>query len=299
MDLSSVLSTLEFPWASVALDSPVDAEAAEWYREWLAEGRHGGMAYLEKYADLRNDPRTLLPGARTLIVVAFPYYTEEKIKLPISLYARGRDYHEVVRERLMEIALRLPGESRVCVDTAPLRERYWARRAGLGFIGRNNQLIIPGFGSYFFLGFILTVGEYGSQGARSAEVECGDCRRCVDACPGGCLSESGRGLDARKCLSYLTIEHRGELPGALPVLYGCDVCQRVCPHNTGASPTPVADFHPTEELAALTPDDVQSMTPDGFNRLFRHSAIKRTKLSGLQRNLEAMKKFVKFVPDKP
>jgi len=289
MDLSSFLCQVEFPWAVTPLDGPVDPEAAGQYRRWLADGRHGEMAYLENWTDLRDDPRTLLPGARSLIVVAFPYYTDEAVNLPISLYARGRDYHEVVRDYLRTVAAALPGESRVCVDTAPLRERYWARRAGLGFIGRNNQLIIPGLGSYFFLGFILNTTACGDvPPAEPPRDRCGDCRRCVDACPGACLSADGRGVDARRCLSYLTIEYRGELPGPLPTLYGCDVCQRVCPFNAAVTPTPIAAFHPSEALAALTAEQIAAMTPAEFSSLFRHSAIKRTKLSGLQRNLAAL-----------
>lgn len=294
MDLSCCLCEVEFPWAAVRLESTVEPEAVDRYKAWLADGRHGGMTYLENYPDLRTDPRTLLEGARTLIAVAFPYYTDEPVRLPISLYARGRDYHEVVRERLQAIASGLPGDSRVCVDTAPLRERYWAQRAGLGFIGRNNQLIIPGMGSYFFLGFILNTTEFDVAAASApAAGGCGDCRRCIDACPGRCLEADGRGLDARRCLSYLTIEHRGELPVPVPVLYGCDVCQRVCPHNSGATPTPIADFHPTAEFAQLTEADVAAMTPAEFKALFGHSAIKRTKLAGLQRNLSALAAYRK------
>lgn len=289
MDLNScLLSLTDLPWGAVSVDEPVSPEACEQYSRWLADGRHGEMAYLANHAALRRDPRTLLEGARTLIAVAFPYYSDEPVRLPISLYARGRDYHEVVRERLLEAAASLPGSSRVCVDTAPLRERYWARRAGLGFIGRNNQLIIPGLGSYFFLGFILNTTDFGlPASAPAAAGGCGDCRRCVDACPGRCLSADGSGVDARRCLSYLTIEYRGELPGPIPVLYGCDVCQRVCPHNASPRPTPIADFHPSPELASLTAADVAAMTPERFRALFRHSAVKRTKLSGLLRNLAA------------
>lgn len=292
MDLSSFRFTADLPHAAVSLDDPVDSEAVESYHRWLAEGRHGGMTYLENYPDVRSDPRLLLPGARSMLCVAFPYFTEEPVRLPISLYARGRDYHEVVRERLMAIAAEIPGETRVCVDTAPLRERYWAARSGLGFIGLNNQLIIPGLGSYFFLGFILTQLPYSPPSTLHSPLSsCGTCRRCVDACPGGCISPAGRGIDARRCLSYLTIEHRGPFPADSPLstLYGCDVCQRVCPHNCGARPTPIADFHPTEALASLTADDVASMTPSAFRWLFRHSAIRRTRLEGLQRNLAAMR----------
>lgn len=301
MDLSSFPFRVDFPWGIASLDEPVEPAAVEQYSRWLDEGRHGSMAYLEKYADLRADPRTLLEGARSIVCVAFPYYSQEPVKLPISLYARGRDYHEVVRDYLTELAAKLPeGQTRVCVDTAPLRERYWAVRAGLGFIGRNNQLIIPGLGSYFFLGFILTTAPLPSslstlRSPLSTNTGCADCRRCVDACPGRCISPDGRGIDARTCLSYLSIEHRGPIPPSalrspLSTLYGCDVCQRVCPHNAAARPTPIAAFHPSEALAELTAADVEQMTPEGFNALFRHSAVRRTKLAGLQRNLALLAK---------
>lgn len=294
MDLNSVLCDIEFPWAAVSLDSPVEAAADEQFTRWLREGRHGGMAYLEKYPELRHDPRVLFPGAKTLIVIAFPYYTDEAVKLPVSLYSRGRDYHEVVRERLSEIAMRFQCESRVCVDTAPLRERYWAQRAGLGFIGKNNQLIIPEKGSYFFLGEILLKAEFELESAMKCKESCGGCNLCVRACPGGCLSDDGSGLDARRCLSYLTIEHRGDFDSplrGLTTIYGCDVCQRVCPHNKHPHPTPIADFHPSREFAELTIERLQHLTPEEFNAIFRHSAIKRTKLVGLQRNLRFFAKL--------
>lgn len=248
------------------------------------------MSYMEKYSDLRIDPKTLLEGARSMVCIAFPYFNNQPVQLPISLYARGRDYHEEVRERLLQYAQFLPpGDVRVCVDTAPLRERYWAARSGLGFIGKNNQLIIPGLGSYFFLGFILTTAALpevpGPAGFERSE--CGDCRLCIDSCPGHCIPENGSAIDARRCLSYLTIEHRGPLPDdmRLPTLYGCDVCQRVCPHNRNCRPTPIAAFHPSPQLSSLTAADVAEMTPERFSELFRHSAIKRTKLDGLKRNL--------------
>lgn len=291
MDLNSYLSQLitDLPWGAVALDTPVSDLAREQYETWIAKGHHGTMAYLEHHAALRTDPRTLLEGARTLIAVAFPYFTDEPFKLPVSLYARGRDYHEVVRERLSAVAAQLPGQTRVCVDTAPLRERYWAQRAGLGFIGRNNQLIIPGLGSYCFLGFILSTCAWNGPEPASVPDGCGNCRRCVDACPGRCLNANGSAVNATRCLSYLTIEHRGELPTEkLPVLYGCDVCQRVCPHNGAVSPTPIADFHPSDTLASLTTDNIAAMTPEQFADIFRHSAIKRTKLAGLKRNALAL-----------
>lgn len=290
MVLNSFRSNVDFPWASISLSNKVvEHNAVKQLQSWLGDGKHGSMTYLEKYPDVRSDPKMLLDGARSMVCVAFPYFSEEPIRLPISLYARGRDYHEVVRELLTNYTKLLPpGNTRICIDTAPLRERYWAARSGLGFIGKNNQLIIPGLGSYFFLGFILTTAELpDSSYSKSDSNGCGDCRLCIDSCPGKCIPQNGAAIDARKCLSYLTIEHRGPLPDGLrlPTLYGCDICQRVCPYNRDCRPTPISDFHPSPQLSSLSAIEVADMTPERFSELFRHSAIKRTKLDGLKRNL--------------
>lgn len=205
------------------------------------------------------------------------------------MYARGDDYHEVVRERLSAMADEISGlwggDTRVCVDTAPLRERYWAMKAGLGFIGRNNHLIIPGHGSYFFLGEILTTLRFHPD--TPLETGCGNCHRCIDACPGGALTPDGA-IDTRRCLSYLTIEHRGELPEGTRLgnrIYGCDECQRACPHNRQAAATAERRFHPRPAIMSLTRDDIDSMTQEQFSTIFSHSAVKRAKLAGLKRNL--------------
>ena len=275
----------------------VSAVDIERYRKWIADGCHGEMSYLERYDDVRSDPRQLLDGAQSLIVTAFNYFPKERPSgraLRIASYALGRDYHEVVRERLEIVAAYIRqtwgGQTRVCVDTAPLRERYWAMRAGVGFIGRNCQLIIPGQGSYFFLGTILTTVHFAPN--EPIGHDCGGCNACRTACPSGALRGDGT-MDARRCLSYLTIEYRGELPDDCRIgscLYGCDACQDACPHNRGAKPTEIEDFMPSEELLALTDSDMENMTQEEFSAIFGHSAIKRTKLAGLQRNLRAIKR---------
>ena len=285
MDLNSCLSQLELPWAACSLDRPVSADANEQFSRWLADGRHASMAYMENHSELRRDPRRLLEGAQTLIAVAFPYFTNEPVRLPVGLYARGLDYHEVIRRRLTEVAETLPGSWRICVDSAPLRVRYWAARAGLGAIGRNNQLIVPGPGSYCFLGFILSTERFDFEPKAPLPDPCGDCRRCIDACPGRCIDAEGRGLDARSCESYLTIEHRGDLTGPVHTLAGCDICQRVCPHNRSVGPTPIADFHPSAEFASLTLADIAELTPSRYRKLFRHSALNRLRLPQMLRNL--------------
>lgn len=266
---------------------PVDPEAVERYRRWLSEGRHGEMAYLEKYDDVRCDPSLLLEGSRTLISCAFNY-TPAVHHPHIADYALGRDYHEVVRELLSDFAAwlrgRYGGETRVCVDTAPLRERYWAVKAGVGYLGLNNYLIVPGAGASFFLGEVLWTGEV--EPDEPCRLHCRGCGACVRACPAGALAADGY-VDARRCLSYLTIEHRGDLPSGTPLgehLYGCDVCRLVCPECTGAPVTDIGDFRPSSALMALDRERIANLTQDDFSALFRHSAIRRAKLAGLRRN---------------
>ena len=275
----------------------VDYDAVERSHRWLADGRHGEMKYLEKYDEVRSDPRLLLDGARSVIVAAFNYYPPKrrnKDMLQIAAYALGKDYHEAVKERLENVAAYIRetwgGETRVCVDTAPLRERYWAVKSGVGFIGRNGLLIVPGRGSYFFIGTILTTVHF--EPTEACRDECAGCGACITACPGGALCGDGT-VDARRCLSYLTIEYRGEFPEGLSIgnrLYGCDECQSVCPHNRTATPTEIEEFMPSEELLALSAEDIKRMTPEEFSRIFRHSAIRRTKLTGLQRNLRQVER---------
>ncbi|MGN0213398.1 MAG: tRNA epoxyqueuosine(34) reductase QueG [Muribaculaceae bacterium] len=289
-------SELGFDACGFAKAEAVDDEAQQRYGEWIANGKNYAMPYAERYGDVRSNPVNLLPGAKTVISLAMNYFPAEKQDadaLQIAYYAYGRDYHEVVRERLTQLALFIAenweAECRVCVDTAPIREKYWAQRAGVGFVGRNNLLIIPGKGSYFFLGEVVTTLEL--QPDEPCTKSCGNCRRCVDACPGGALSTDGSALDAGKCLSCLLIEYRGEqLPDWAREakgnrLYGCDQCQKVCPHNALAKPTKIADFAPRHDILSLTSADVEALTQDEFSRLFAHSAIKRVKLSGLKRNL--------------
>lgn len=276
----------------IAAAMPVQRYAAQSYKEWIDAGCNAGMGYLDRYHDVREDPRLLLEGAKSVIVCAFNYYPSvcRDKRLPeFALYSYGVDYHEVVRERLSLLAAMIRGEfggeTRVCVDTAPLRERYWAQMAGVGFIGRNNQLIIPGKGSYFFLGEILTTVEFVPD--EPCRLSCGDCMACVKSCPGKAIMPDGR-VDARRCLSYLTIEHKGEFDAPLNLgnhLYGCDECQSVCPHNRNAVPTDIAEFQPSEAFMALDRNAIAGLTPEKFNSIFRHSAVKRAKLAGLLRNL--------------
>lgn len=266
----------------------VDDEDMARYSAWLSDGKHGEMTYLEKYEDLRRDPATLLEGAETIICCAFDYRTPVRHEL-FADYALGEDYHDVIRRRLSAAAEILKsqfgGETRVCVDTAPVRERYWAARSGLGFTGLNGQLIVDGIGSKLFLAEILWTKSVEPDESRLAEACCG-CRACVEACPGRALDGQG-GVDARRCLSYLTIEYRGELPADVCLsgrIYGCDICQDVCPYNNSDQVSKVGEFMPSAELMSLGIDDIRHMEQSSFKSIFGHSAVRRTKITGLQRN---------------
>lgn len=289
-----------FDACGFAAATRVGEAAASAYRRWLDEGKNGPMDYMRNHLSLRDDPALLLPGARTVIALAMNYYPARKQSPDapqFAYYAYGRDYHETVRERLRKVAAFITetagASCRCCVDTAPLRERYWAQQAGIGFVGRNNQLIIPGKGSYFFLGEIITTAAFPPDKPMTGS--CGDCRRCVDACPARALPGDYGAVDARRCLSCLTIELRDSLPAEAVEqmgqrVYGCDECQKACPHNRTAEPASVADFAPSEEFLRLDYDNLAAMTPDEFRRLFRHSAVRRAKHAGLARNVRAIAK---------
>ncbi len=283
----------------VAQADTVDGSALSLRDSWLQAGNHAGMEYLERYSELRADPRLLLPGAQSIIVAAFNYFPSQRQPAAapqFAWYAYGRDYHDVLRTRLSNVAETLgaaypDAQFRVCVDTAPVMERYWAVKAGVGFIGRNAQLIVPGHGSACFLGEIITTIAF--TPSQPCAQSCPEgCDRCIRACPGHAIGTDST-VDARRCLSYLTIEHRGPFPDDAPPLgrriYGCDSCQTACPLNADARPTTIPEFMPKESFLSLTDDDIATMTQEDFSTLFSKSAIKRTKLAGLLRNLSALR----------
>lgn len=276
--------------AGCAEAAPLDGSAAARYRRWIASGAHGTMDYLARHAGLRDDPRTLLPGARTVISLAFPYRPPGGYHHPwIADYALGRDYHTVLRERLNRLAAYIfcnfGAQSRPCVDSAPIAERYWAERAGLGHIGMNGQLIVPGVGSGVFLAELVTTLQLVPDAPLAGD--CGRCGACLSACPGRAIQSDGS-FDARRCLSYLSIEHRGSLPAGAPPLgihiYGCDECQRVCPHNRCEPPEPLPEFTPDRRLLAIDIDTVKNLTKGDWRRLSGGSAMRRVTLSQILRN---------------
>lgn len=275
---------------------PVDDNAVRDYNDWISCGKHDEMHYMERNGDIRNNPELLFEGAHTIICLAINYFpkTFQPHHAPqFAYYAYGNDYHNILRSKLKQLSKFIETEygakSRCCVDTAPIRERYWAKRSGLGFIGRNNQLIIPGKGSYFFLCELITTLSI--EPDAPCMLSCGDCNRCIEACPTQALSLKGA-LDARKCLSCLTIEHHGDLPATLNIgnhIYGCDECQKACPHNSHAQPTEIEEFTPSDAFLSLNHETIGAMTQESFNNLFKHSAIKRATLATLQRTLKRLK----------
>ena len=266
------------------------------FKRWIADGCHADMSYLERYAEVRDNPELLLPGAKSIIMAAFSFANPDAVaemkaagQPLIAEYALGKDYHNEVRARLMKAATKLAenygGEWRVCVDTAPLRERYWARRAGVGFIGKNNYLIIPGLGAHFVLGALLWTGRVDDGYDTPCALQCDDCQKCVRACPGAALSSDGQ-LDARRCLSYLTIESRDPIPSDINTcksVFGCDICRCVCPHEPHQPPqTNIPAFVAHQEITALTRENWLNMTPSHFKKLFRDSPLRRTRLDKIK-----------------
>lgn len=270
--------------------APVSERFRHDYERWLAEGNNASMAYLERYGEQRFDPRLLLPGARTVISLAFPYRPAGGYRHPfIADYALGCDYHIVVRQKLLALSSFIFNNygavSRPCVDTAPIPERYWAHKSGLGWIGLNGQLIVPGVGSGVFLGELITTLQLPADSPLPGD--CGHCGACLRACPGHSLRGDST-LDARRCFSYLTIEHRDSLPEGLHLgshLYGCDECQRVCPHNSAEPPEPLPEFYPDYRLLHLDTDCIGAMTGGAWRRLVAGSAMNRITLKQLKRNI--------------
>lgn len=292
-----------FDACGIAQVAPVENEAM-FFDQWIAEGHHAGMHYMENHRDIRLNPKGLVEGAKSVISVALNYYPPKRLseELPhIAYYAYGKDYHIVVKEMLQKLWKELllsytsGGTSadktpiaRCFTDSAPILERYWAWKAGLGWIGKNTNLIIPGKGSFFFLGEIITTWEVDIYDNPQRN-RCGNCTRCLKACPTGAL-EQERKLNANKCLSYLTIENRGEIPTEQANqlgnrIYGCDTCQEVCPWNRFAHPTPIKAFHPTTNLLSIRKEDLKNFSREDYTRIFTQSAVKRAKYEGLLRNI--------------
>ncbi len=268
----------------------------EAYVEWLSEGRHGEMGYMENYQDLRVDPQVLEPGTKSVVVVLKNYHSGPDLiggGLRVARYAHGDDYHEVLRARLRELGAFIHAETgsevgtRSAVDTAPLLERDLAAMAGLGWVGKNAMLINPEIGSFTFIAEVLVDVDLATTDVPVVD-RCGSCSRCIDACPTGAIV-SPYIIDARRCISYLTIELRGPIPRELRRLmgdhiYGCDICQNVCPWNGKVADTDDSVFAQRASYEGLSPVSLLEMDDAQYAETFRKSAIKRAKRRGLLRN---------------
>ncbi len=276
-------------------------------RRWLALNLHGEMLWMEREPEKRTDPQMIFPEAKSVIAVALNYFTphehEENPDLgKISRYAWGDDYHDVLKEKLREllnwIKTEIPeADGKICVDTAPVMDKAWAVRAGLGWLGKHSNVITKEFGSWVFLGEILLNVELAAENEPVAD-HCGTCTACLDACPTQAIIAPYQ-VDSNACLSYATIESRApELSAKITQnlngwIYGCDICQDVCPWNRFEKPTEETRFEPREHQTSVNLDEILSFSPEKYAARFRRSAIKRAKLSGLQRNAEALKKVEK------
>jgi epoxyqueuosine reductase len=267
-------------------------------KQWLDHKMNGEMAYMANHFDKRVDPRLLVEHAQSVISVLLNYYTPDKQSDPgapvLSKYAYGVDYHFVMKDKLAALLRFIQKEIAPCagrcfVDSAPVFDRAWAARAGLGWIGKNTNLISPVHGSFFFIGELVIDLEI-QQDERPIENHCGNCSRCIDACPTKALVAPYT-LDARKCISYQTIENKGEIDPALKDkfgnrVFGCDICQDVCPWNSKSKNHTEQSFFPSAKLMNLTKKEWHEMDEVTFNGLFLRSAVKRTRFEGLKRNLK-------------
>lgn len=272
-------------------------EEAQHLDAWLSKSYHGTMAWMERHADLRLDPQRLVPGAKVVISVLHNYFPsiQQEDKYPkVARYAYGRDYHKVVKKKLLKLMAFIAEqvgavEGRAFVDSAPVHEREWARRAGLGWIGKNSLLLTKGVGSYYFIGELILDLDLPPDGPVTDH--CGQCTRCIDACPTGAIVQD-KVVDATRCISYLTIEleeaiaeqFKGQMKGWA---FGCDICQEVCPWNRFSTPHTEADFLPAPGALQLTPQDWDALTEEAFHDFFGRTPLKRA-------GLEKLKSSVRF-----
>lgn len=269
--------------------------------QWLNRGHQGGMAYMERYFDLRIDPRKLVPGAKSVITLLFNYYpaTQQQPQAPkIAKYAYGTDYHYVIRDKLNELLEFIKTNigdvnGRGFVDSAPVLERAWAVKSGLGWVGKNGNLLNKQVGSFFFIATLITDLELIAD-APFVTDHCGICTRCMDACPTQAIV-SPTEIDGSRCISYLTIELKDALiPSEFHSkmegwMFGCDICQDVCPWNRFSKGNTEPNLTPIPEVLNLSLQEWEEMSEEQFNKVFKNSPLKRTKWKGIQRNINAMR----------
>ncbi len=273
------------------------AEEAPRLEKWLKENRNGEMKYMENYFDKRLDPRVLFDGCKSVVSVLLNYFPTETQKDPeapkISKYAYGEDYHFVIKRKLQELLNFIQQEvgeveGRIFVDSAPVMDKAWAKKSGLGWIGKNSNLISRGAGSFFFIGELLLDIDLDED--HEVADFCGTCTRCLDACPTGAIIQPYV-VDGSKCISYFTIELKDAIPVAMKGqfdnnMFGCDICQDVCPWNSFSKPHQESTFVPHPDLLSMTKQQWKNISKETFDKLFKNSAVKRTKFNGLKRNID-------------
>lgn len=278
-------------------------EEAPRLESWLKRNQHGTMLWMENHFDKRLDPRKLVDGAKSVVSVLLNYTPEESSlsegEAKISRYAYGKDYHYVLKDKfkiMLQYITEQIGEvhGRAFVDSAPVMDKVWAKKSGLGWVGKHSNILTKDSGSYFFIGELILDIELDTDGP--IKDYCGTCTRCIDACPTSAITEPYQ-VDGSKCISYLTIELKDQIPSEFKEqmqgwAFGCDICQEVCPWNRFAKPINKNEFSPSEELKKYFEMPFKEITKDVFNVLFKDSAIKRTKIEGLSRNLAFLKKDV-------
>jgi len=293
---------LGFDHCGIAKAERLDEDARR-LEQWLNRGMHGSMHYMEKYFDLRIDPCKLVPGARSVITLLLNYFpgreslpdTDTPFTPRVAKYAYGKDYHEVIRNKLNELLGRMReniGEidGRGFVDSAPVLERSWAVRSGLGWVGKNGNLLHKQAGSFFFIATLIVDLELDYDVPFAGDY-CGTCRKCIDACPTGAIS-TDKVVDGSQCISYFTIELKDLLiPDTMKGkfgdwLFGCDTCQDVCPWNRFSSITSEKAFSPIPAILHFRTAEWEELTEESFKEIFRHSALKRARYSGIRRNLQ-------------
>ncbi|MFT3683224.1 MAG: tRNA epoxyqueuosine(34) reductase QueG [Ferruginibacter sp.] len=293
-------AALGFSYCGIAKSVRLDDDARR-LGDWLDKGMHGHMQYMENYFDLRIDPSKLVPGARSVITLLMNYFPAEKQNgddIKIAKYAYGKDYHEVIREKLnrfIQIIKEAVGDfnGRGFVDSAPVLERTWAQRSGLGWVGKNGNLITKQDGSFFFIATLITDLETATDDAFAKDY-CGSCTRCIDHCPTGAILP-GKVVDGSKCISYFTIELKealipGEMKGKFDNwMFGCDTCQDVCPWNRFSKPTTEENFKPIPAVLNFSTSQWEELTEESFKQIFKHSPLKRSKFAGIKRNLQFIK----------
>lgn len=274
-------------------------EEAPRLESWLKQGMHGEMAYMENHFDKRLDPRKLVPGAKSVISLLYNYFPAEQQQpdtYKISKYAYGEDYHYVIKEKLRDLMAFIQDEigevhGRAFVDSAPVLDKAWAARSGLGWVGKHSNLLTRQVGSFYFIAELIL--DLGLDYDTPTTDHCGSCTACIDACPTGAIVQPYV-VDGSKCISYFTIELKDEIPKSLKGsfdnwVFGCDVCQDVCPWNRFSKPNSDPRFSPKLELLEFGKQDWEELTEEVFRKVFHKSAVKRTKFRGLSRNIAFVK----------